>query len=438
MVWDHEGHRECEVGNFDLLYKDSIKVTRPQSSIPRHEEYIVYVAENRDTIFALRDDGHTTACGSSAIATEHPRLFIVTDPQSLASFKYNTLDLTNMDMNAYINNKLMYLSTKTEENMNNMYRLLIEQQCELERNELRITLSIAKTDLQEFAYKTGKGPGYSAAYIGEIIYLYQCVPVDVELRESNHCFNELQVQHNNQSCYMAPKTHILQSYGSEIPCNPMLPAGFKLGNQWYSFSPKLGLLKEPQTLAPRSSWVWNYESPHALMTAGIHSQKSMDEFQKHLLFPQEVIAAEKNIARESMGYPSYDQGLHLPTGINDATISNMIERKLQHMWGWFTVIGTYTSGLLGIFVVCKLVLMVFNALVNGALLYKAFGFGFELCGAVCGAITNFLLHNEHMKSATKSDDTKPSNDGYQPKPKKIDQDRRLYPSLDPVSLTQQW
>lgn len=175
----------------------------------------------------------------------------------------------------------------------------------------------------------GEGPGYAALRAGEIIYLLKCKPVDVEIAQHTSCFNELPIKYNNKTHFMAPKTHTLQTYGTEMDCNELLPLAFFLDGEWFDIAPTQREIKIPQTLKPSTTWTWTYKSPEALMIAGIYTQNIMTALQKHLLFPQEIESAQRNIARQSMGYNFVDQGLRLKGLLDKDTIGKMVENKLQ-------------------------------------------------------------------------------------------------------------
>lgn len=281
---------------------------------------------------------------------------------------------------AYINTKFVYIQNVLQATVTSMYIDLVTKQCHLERNILLQKLSLASYSLSEFAYTMGEGPGYTALKTGEIVYLIKCKPVDVELDRSHKvCFQELPIIYNKQHLIMAPKTHTIQKYGTEIDCTIILPTGYLMEGEWISMSPEyseLGSSKTPQILKPQTTWTWAYKSPEHLMNAGLYSSDMINALQKHLLFPQEVDAAQNNLARQTMGYNTLDQGLKLKPFIDEQIISQLVEDKLNKMWGWFAGFGNFISGLLGVFVAWKILMICLNTTINMSILYQTFGCSF--------------------------------------------------------------
>lgn len=168
---------------------------------------------------------------------------------------------------------------------------------------------------------------------GEIIYLLKCKPVDVQIYQITTGFNELPISYKNKNNFMAPKTHTLQNQGTEFDCNGIIPPAFLLKGEWFGIASTFREIKTPSILKPSTSWTWTYKSPENLMTAGIYTHETMTALQKHLLLPQEIEAAQKNIARQSFGYIYTDQGLRLDSLLNEKSIENIMESKLYKMWG---------------------------------------------------------------------------------------------------------
>jgi len=61
--------------------------------------------------------------------------------------------------------------------MTAFYHDILIQKCELERQVLQNTLSIAALLPDEFAYRITKQPGHMAVTAGEVIHIIKCLPV---------------------------------------------------------------------------------------------------------------------------------------------------------------------------------------------------------------------------------------------------------------------
>ncbi|CAI6347744.1 unnamed protein product [Macrosiphum euphorbiae] len=358
-IWNNNIiHQNCDKHNFDVLYDGPatlmISEQTPENLLQTH----TFLVEIENIVFALKQIKKTFACEVPVIQTEHPQLFILKDNEFMHNFSTNNISPQNTDLMTYINTKFVYIENFFKNTISSLYNELIRKQCEIDRTQLLFKLSLATYSLDEFAYAMGQGPGNIAIKAGEIIYLIKCKPVDVQYAQKTACFNELPVTLNNKTYFVAPKTYILQNYGTQIDCNKYLPVAFRLASEWYGITPTIGKIKEPQTLKPFTPWTWNYKSPEYLIEAGIYSQDTMAALQKHLLLPQEIQTALNNIARKSMGYSYVDQGLRLKSLIDETTISKIIEDRSYKIWGWFTTFGSCISGFLGIFFIWRAIISI--------------------------------------------------------------------------------
>lgn len=133
----------------------------------------------------------------------------------------------------YVNTKFVCIENVLKTTLTALHADLLKKQCELERKILLQKRSLASYSLSEFAYQMGEGPGYIAIKAGEIIYLLKCKPVNVEKFTQKACFDELSIEYNNKTCFMAAKTHTIQSYGTQTDCNHLFPTAFLLDGDWF-------------------------------------------------------------------------------------------------------------------------------------------------------------------------------------------------------------
>ncbi|KAG7196298.1 hypothetical protein KM043_018547, partial [Ampulex compressa] len=82
-----------------------------------------------------------------------------------------------------------------------------------------------------------KGPGYMAVTAGEVIHIVKCIPVEVKVRHTEQCYDELPVMVKNISSFVTPKTRILTSHGSMRDCSNVLPVMYKIEDSWHRFIP---------------------------------------------------------------------------------------------------------------------------------------------------------------------------------------------------------
>ena len=149
----------------------------------------------------------------------------------------------------------------------------IAQKCNLEKRTLKNSMSIATQAPDEFAFHRIKGPGYMSVIAGEVVHIVKCVPVEIKMKHGDICFAELQVTRNNQTFFLTPRTHVLKTKGTEIPCKRILPSLYYVENEWYKILPLPTTAEKPTIIKPMTRPTWNYTNPAELATNGIHTEK---------------------------------------------------------------------------------------------------------------------------------------------------------------------
>jgi len=200
-----------------------------------------------------------------------------------------------------MNLKFVYVEKHIRTQINQLYRNILLQQCNLELRMMQNALAIAARSPDIFAYHFMRGPGYMALLAGEVIHIIKCVPVEVKLARTQECYEQLPVIWNNQTYFLTPQTHILMRQGTQITCNSLAPPMYLLGDAWYKLMPKPVETLAPTIMKPLTKPTWKYISPGALATSGIYSQEDLEELKDHIMFPAERPAVLNTVARRIMG-----------------------------------------------------------------------------------------------------------------------------------------
>ncbi|CAL1672865.1 unnamed protein product [Lasius platythorax] len=126
-------------------------------------------------------------------------------------------------------------------------------------------MTIADKDPSLFAYALMGTPGYTARIRGEAAQLLRCTPVPARLRTTGDCFKELPVTVDDKPKYLQPKTRIITSKGTEIPCDPLSTAIYKIKDQWYTLTPEAEKLSSISEVIRPGLLPWGREftAPHS-------------------------------------------------------------------------------------------------------------------------------------------------------------------------------
>ncbi|KAL6421669.1 hypothetical protein ACFW04_014484 [Cataglyphis niger] len=297
--WNPVPADTCKFSNYGILYEgyaDKIIDNINQQA------QVVYSLTTQNTIFALTSRGKYLTCGYTLTRTEHPKLIIFETSPGIAIFNKQTR-VVNLDIFTYMNSKFVYVEKHIRTQINQLYRNILLQQCNLEQQMLQNALAIATQSPDIFAYHLMKGPGYMALRAGEVIHIVKCVPVEVRLARVEECYDQLPVLRGNKTNFLTPQTHILLRQGTQTACNAFAPSMYLLGDSWYKLTPKPIDTLPPTIMKPLTKPTWKYVSPGSLATSGIYTETDLEELRDHIMFPAERPAVLNTVARGVMVDP---------------------------------------------------------------------------------------------------------------------------------------
>ena len=162
------------------LTEQQARINLNTNTIHFNNDQIIYSLVTQDITFALVAKGRESVCGYTLVKTENPKLVIFETVRgdSFATNKENSV--SNLDIFVYVNSKFVYVEKHIRSQMKQLYNDVIAQKCNLEKQTLKNSSSIATQAPDEFAFDLIEGPGYMGVVAGEVVHIVKCVPVEIK------------------------------------------------------------------------------------------------------------------------------------------------------------------------------------------------------------------------------------------------------------------
>ncbi|XP_026830965.1 uncharacterized protein LOC113563501 [Ooceraea biroi] len=388
--WKPMPTSSCNFHQYNVLYEGTaVKMNGIMDTI--HQT--IYTLVSQDTTFALTAGGSQAVCGYTLLTTEHPKLFILEAEKGNTFAERRDIPVENLDIFTYVNSKFVYVEKHIRHQMTSLYRDVIQQRCELEKEVLKNTLSFATLQPDEFAYRLMKGPGYMAVTAGEAVHVIKCIPVDVIVRRTKECYIELPVTVRNTSLFITPKSHVLTKMGTIRECSYELPTLYRIEDTWIELIPEPRVRRTSlQQLQPMTSMSWNYLTPGPLASSGIYSQADLDKIRDHIMFPAEKPALLNSMARGITGHVMPDDTMSIYNLLDEASLNKIAESTAKRIWGGFITFGSATAGVFGVLLVVRLIKLAIDTMIHGYALHSAYGCSLYVLGAIWSSLTHLLLY----------------------------------------------
>jgi len=332
-------------------------------------------------------------CGYTLLCTEHPKLFILEVKPGNTFAKQGDIAVNNLDIFTYMNSKFVFIEKHVKQQMTSLYNNVISQKCELERQVITNALSFAALQPDEFAYRLMKGPGYMAVTAGEAVHIVKCIPVEAMARKTEKCYTELPVTVRNSTFFLTPKSRIITELGNERECSMELPTLYRIEDTWIQLTPTIQVRQvSPEQFKPMASLTWKYLTPGPLAVSGIYSEVDLKKLRDHIMFPAEKPALLNTVARGLTGHSVNTDGISVYNLLNEESLNKIVESTASRIWRGFVNFGSATAGLVGIFMIIRIIKLLIDTIIHGYALHTVYGCSLHLLGAVWSSLANLLLH----------------------------------------------
>lgn len=390
-VWKNGVQITCE-DKLSLLYKGIAEIVKAKTN---GERYVVI--ESGDKIFALTLIKRGILCQSQIWQTEHPRIIVWLEEEGNALDPVMEISPYNTDLMDYVNSKFLYVEQANKRNLEKLYLDTIYRRCLVHREVLKNRLMmapLAPTLMSQLVQSEG---GYIGRVLGEVLYIMKCIPKSATIRRTGKCYNELPIEINNQTKFMAPVTRIIQDHAEEIECNGLIPPLYFIDNDWIGLAPHPTVKAAPKELEVEKYEKLNFSPILPIGSAGLYTQEEVHKAQKLLTFGSERKAVENIIARRVAGLETAGQGFSTLKMFNPQEMKKLARSTMKHLWGWFTDIGMFVSGLIGFYVIFRAVKYIIGVVINSLQLYKTVGCSLTLLASLWNTLTMWVMHRHQLE-----------------------------------------
>ena len=433
-IWNMETKDVCNKKARDVLYEGKALVTSlRERNNSRIEIGDLISVNNREHLFALQIKSEIHVCYQIAFETELDRIIVIQKNENFGFFfeQSGTILSRNTDISVYFNSKIATLAREFRNDMQKMYHEITHITCEISRDILLEKLNnVRKTDVSYGHIMSGQ-EGYKNWVSGHVIIAVKCVPVPVEIRESNKCYSNLPIIYENQQKFMEPIANTLLSNGKEIPCSRIASPTYSINGKWLNINQHISRTNAPIVLKPKTymnqikfSKLDNY------IFAGLYSQQQLRNFMKFLIYPQKINVAVEQISNRIIGDNELqDITVNMENLFTPEDLEKFKNTFMSQIQGKILLFGSYTGAILGGIMIIQIIKYLISTIINFQFLQTALGNGVHLFAAFLTSLTNYVARNN---VENKEEDTQHEVKEVKQEAAVMPITTNTYPSLDVI------
>jgi len=110
------------------------------------------------------------------------------------------------------------------------------------------------------------------------------------------------------------------------------------------------------------------------------------------MVPADKPALINAVARGLTGHTMNTEGISVYNLLDENSLNKILESTASRIWKGFMNFGSATAGLVGIFMIIRIVKLVIDTVIHGYALHTVYGCSLHLLGALWSSLANLLLH----------------------------------------------
>lgn len=157
--------------------------------------------------------------------------------------------------------------------------------------------------------------------------------------------------------------------------------------------------KAPRELAAKEESSVKFQPIQPLGSRGLYTQEEIGKVQNLFTFGLERKVVENIITRRVAGMEAGGQGFSTLGMFNPEELKDLAHSTIKQMWGWFSDLGVFMSGLIGFYFIFRIIKYILGVIINGFHLYRTIGGGFAMLACLWNSLTMWVIHYYYMKNS---------------------------------------
>ena len=302
----------------------------------------------------------------------------------------------NVDMALYTNSKITYVAHSLSKTIKSVFLDSKRADCMLHKKIIENRLAQARMQRTTHTHLITGERGYLNILAGEIFYVFKCTAVDVTMRRTLDCYNNIPVYYKDRERFVEPISNTLTHLGSKVPCSQVTPVMYSLNGEWFKITPRPIPTTSPNKLQP--SYIETgvpiiFEDFSNLLKLGIYSEDTLRDYTTYITYPFQREYAKEHVTDAVVQSGTDINMFHLEKLFSKEQLQSLSTSVLEYLTPHLQTLGTVGGTLFIVVLIFQTLSYLLTVCVNFRLLFKAFGLTTSLCASVFTALTTYLLNN---------------------------------------------
>ena len=395
-IWEND-NENCAEDTVDVIYEGvATAVTTSGNQTLKIGDAILVDTDKK--IFAHEIVGISHLCYQKIFNTNLPRVKILVKNPTYGFFFKKSAEIIaqNIDIGAYMNSKIYYVTKKIYNTMQTIYEEIKFASCQMEHSILTNKLARIRHQKTTYGHVLTEDPGFVGITAGDATYILECSPVMVAVRSTDKCYQNLPITYNGKETFMETEGRTIVDMPSEIPCSPLTPPKFKIAGKWLKLDRgHFQLTDEPIILSPQKNhYNIQFDNLNNILLGGIYTENDLEKFTNFITFPQRQKKANDFVTGRIISQHDSNP-LSMNKIFTKEDLADFKDNILVDLDQGLLKFGAYMGAIIGIGAIFNVIRTLISTAINFRLLRMTLGNGIHLLASCFTSVTNYIIRNNY-------------------------------------------